>query len=165
MSAKGNIYTYTREQWMGKVYSVFQDLNDSFVSFHGYARCLSLVKWPSGHRLQLTFQCYLLPSQKKLPLKNPWFDLLIYLFIFFGKNLFQRNRGCYLFITAIKCCEMFGKKFPARILRCPKCIAVTKRKWQIVSLYIDTCLIALTPPVWRIHWSICSFTHICFISV
>lgn len=120
----------------------------------------------SGHRQPLTFQCYLLPSRKKLQLQNPSFSLFIYLFIFFReKTLFQRNRECCLFIEAIKYCEMISKKFLARIVHCPKCIKMTKRKWQIVSLHIDTCLIALILPVWRMHLSICSFKHICFISV
>lgn len=95
--------------------------------------------------------------------------LFMYLFYFIyllrEKTFFQRYKKCCLFIKAIKCCEMISKKFLARIVHCPKYITMTKRKWQIVSLHIDTCLIALISPVWRMHLNICSFKHICFISV
>lgn len=115
MPTKGNVCTYTREQWMGKVYSVFQDLNDSSVSFHGCARCLSLVKWPrvdTDSRLHSTAICYLLKKSCNYKMYG-----LVYLFIgvFLGeKTEFQRNRQCCLFIKAIKCCETISKKIPCQ---------------------------------------------------
>lgn len=176
MPTEGNVYTYTREQWMGKVYSVFQDLNDSSVSFHGYARCPSLVKWPrvdTDSSVHSSAICYLL--EKSCNYNCNYVSIvqncnygLVYLFIvvFLGRKPFFKETENGVFSSKLSnAVKWLVKKFLARIVHCPKCITTTKCKWQIVSLHIDTCLIAFIPPVWRMHLSICSFKHICFVSV
>lgn len=166
MPTKGNAYPYTREQWMGKVYSVFQDLNDSSVSFHGYARCLSLVKWPrvdTDSSLHSSAVCYRLKKSCNYKIYG-----LVYLFImsFLGRKLYFKGTENVVFSLKLSnIVKWLVKTFLARIVHCPKCITMTKCKWQIVSSHIDTCLIASIPPVWRMHLSICSFKHICSVSV
>jgi len=47
----------------------------------------------SGHRLQLTFQGCLLPSEKEVLLGDPWFAL----FIFLGRKPYFKGSGNVVF--------------------------------------------------------------------
>lgn len=127
---------------------------------------LSLVKWPrvdTDSSLHSSAICYLLKKSHSCKIYG---SVYLFIVVFLGKKpYFKGTENVVFSLKLSNVVKWLVKKFLARIVHCPKCIAMTKCKWQIVSLHIDMYLIAFIPPVWRMHLSICSFKHICFISV